>query len=193
MDPPKERSRSTQVLGFHRVLPLLHPRVLTDRPTPPRPDQASDTVALGQQGAGSVRSAPRQNGQQTGLTTTRLQQNLLPPNRRVQVWGRSGPVARWRSKRSNAAQAPPGCILLGHLHPHRAKLRRPRLRIPRGLQINRTLEALLDLDEGAVCYQNGPQKPHILESPEEADRTDGAVAREITGLQFQNSPRRGKE
>src|SRR5216683_3930068 len=145
MDPTKERPRSAQVPGFHRVLPLLHPRILTDRPTPTRPHQTSDTVALGRQRAGSIRGAPRQDGQQTGPTAARLRQNLLPPNRRVEVQGGGGPVTGRRDKGGDTTKATPSRVLLSHLHPHGTKLRRSRSRVPGGLQINQALEALPDL------------------------------------------------
>src|SRR6266851_4037979 len=111
VDPTKKRPRSMQIPGLHRILSLLYPRILADRPTPTRPNQTSDTVALGRQRAGSVRSAPRQDDQQTGPPATRLRQNLLPPNRRIKVWGRSGPIARWGSQRDDTAQTTPGRVL----------------------------------------------------------------------------------
>ncbi len=50
----------------------------------------------------------------------------------------------------------PRRILFCHLFPHRTKLRRLRPRIPRGPEIDRTLEALPDLDKGTIRNRNGP-------------------------------------
>src|SRR6266851_5716806 len=125
MDLTKEHPQSTQVSGFHRVLSLLHPRVLSNHPTSTRPHQASNDMALGRQRTSRIQNALRQNGQQTGPTATQLRQNLLSPNRRVQVWSRGGPIPRRRNKRSNPTKTTPRHILLRHLLPHGTKLRCP--------------------------------------------------------------------
>src|SRR5713101_4528694 len=75
MDPPEECLRSLQIPRLHRLLPLLHTRLLADRPTPTRSNKTGNGMALGRQGAESIRRAERQNGQQTHPTTTQLQQN----------------------------------------------------------------------------------------------------------------------
>src|SRR6266851_4637035 len=118
VDSTKERPRSTQVPGLHWVLSLLYPRVLADCPTPTRPHQAGDAMALGRQRASRVRNAPRQNGQQAGPTTTKLRQNLLPPNRRIQVRSGGSLISGRGNERSNATKAAPRRILLRHLLPH---------------------------------------------------------------------------
>src|SRR6266851_3350964 len=59
-------------------------------------------MALGRQRASRVRNAPRQNGQQAGPTTTQLQQNLLPPNRRIQVRSRGSLISGRGNERGNA-------------------------------------------------------------------------------------------
>src|SRR5216683_1928250 len=59
LDPTKECSRSAQVSGVHRILLLLYTGILSDRPTPAQPHEASDDVALGRQGTTHVRVPPR--------------------------------------------------------------------------------------------------------------------------------------
>ena len=175
IDPPPKCPQSLQILRIHWLLPLLHPGILADCQTALRPHKAGNVLALGWKGARSIQELKGQDGQQTSPPTTKLQQNVLPPNGCVKVQSRSSPILRWGNERGDAKEATPNHVLFHHILPYWTELQHSQPRIPWSHQVNWTLEALPYLDQRTLHNWNGPQEPHILEGPQEANRANSML------------------
>ncbi len=70
LDPSLEHLRSPEVPQLHWLLPVLHPRVLTNCQTIARPHKTSNDMALGWERTISIWNPEGQNGQQTYSTAT---------------------------------------------------------------------------------------------------------------------------
>src|SRR6266566_8874024 len=77
--------RSTTIPRVHRLLPILRPKLLKNRPTTPRFDEENDPLALGSTPRKSISGTKGANVLQPGPYPTRLQQKVLPTNRRVGI------------------------------------------------------------------------------------------------------------
>ena len=72
LDAPTKRNRSSTIPRIHRILSLLHTRILTNRTTTTRSHKTSNPLALGNGSTDSIPNPERQNVQQTGTTPTRF-------------------------------------------------------------------------------------------------------------------------
>src|SRR5882757_2151877 len=81
---PKSQRRAI-ILRLYRILPLLHPQLLTHRPPPHRPHKESHGISLGRDATESVRNNENAHVFATSAPPTRLQQTLLSIHRRLTV------------------------------------------------------------------------------------------------------------
>jgi len=91
LETTMERNQSSTLPRLHRVLLLLHQRILPDCMTLARPDQAEHCLALGNRSAKSLQRTSNQNVWQTSPNESRSNENVLPPNQCVIQWSRSSP------------------------------------------------------------------------------------------------------
>src|SRR5260370_42000371 len=84
--PANNRHRSTPVPRIHRVLSVLYPKLLENRPTTPRPYKEDNPMALGQTPSRSIQDPKNSHVPKTCVTPTQLCKTLLPSNRRLHVW-----------------------------------------------------------------------------------------------------------
>ena len=126
LDPALKPQGGATIPRIHRVLPVLHPRVFSHRPTAARPHQTGDPLALGRTTAACVRHPQGVNVRQARLTAAGLREGVLPADRHLSIWGRGHPILRRRNndvKLTECQTLPtPHSILLKHLYPHGAKL-----------------------------------------------------------------------
>ena len=116
--------RRTSLSRFHRLLPIFRPQLLDDRPTPNRTHKESGTLPLGNTPKESVRDAQNTYVSTTNPTPTRLQETLLPCNRRFSLRRRSRTLTGGRVTPSHQKTNPtPHSLLLSYLHPDGKELR----------------------------------------------------------------------
>src|SRR5258707_14520438 len=84
--PANYRHRSTPVPRVHRILSVLYPKLLKNRPTTPGPYEEDNPVALGPIPVQSIRNPENPHVQETRSTPTQLCKTILPPNRRIGIW-----------------------------------------------------------------------------------------------------------
>src|SRR5258707_10120742 len=72
--------QSTPILRVHRVLPILHPKLLKNRTTPPRSYKEDDPMALGQTSIQSLQDFENPHVSKTCTPPAKLCKMLLPPN-----------------------------------------------------------------------------------------------------------------
>jgi hypothetical protein len=80
-DSPRRQS----LPGIHRILPILHQRLLEDRKTTDPPYQKGDTICMGRSPSESLRHPQETHVSKPDPTPTRLHQTILPSHRRVRV------------------------------------------------------------------------------------------------------------
>jgi hypothetical protein len=90
--------RRPSIFGIHRILPILHPELLENRPPPHTPHKKGRRVQLGGTTGQSIRNVEVPHVRATRTTATRLQQTLLPLHRRVRLRRGSRTLTRGRIK-----------------------------------------------------------------------------------------------
>src|SRR5258707_9237051 len=78
--------QSTPILGIHRVLLVLYPKLLEDYLTTPRPHKEDNPMALGQTPIRSIRNFENPHGSKTRATPAQLRKAFLPSNRCLRIW-----------------------------------------------------------------------------------------------------------
>src|SRR6266403_3644138 len=118
---------------------------------------------------------------------------ILPPDGCIGVWrgrhtltrGKRLPLINQKIK----THSPSNCVLLGHLHTHRKKLRYLRKGATGHHEIIGALEILLRMDKRTLHNPNRPRKSAVLEVPKELKPKDGTMARGPTRIRLRDSPR----
>jgi hypothetical protein len=77
--------RRQSLPGIHRILPILHQRLLEDRKTTDPPHQEGDTIRMGRSPSKSLRDPQETHVPKPDLTPTRLHQTILPSHRRIRI------------------------------------------------------------------------------------------------------------
>jgi hypothetical protein len=76
MDNANRHHRNPKILGFHRVLPIFHTRLLCDSTTTTGINTQRNPLVLDRKTTTSIRNIKRQNVHKTCLKTTRLHQDF---------------------------------------------------------------------------------------------------------------------
>jgi hypothetical protein len=116
---------SLKIPGFHGLLPLLHQRLLEDRPTTTATDTPNDTLVMANRRTNSIRDTLQSNDRQTSAASTRLYKAILPTDRHIGIWCGSHTLTRgWilELKHHLKTQTPPRHVLLCHIHRNRMQL-----------------------------------------------------------------------
>jgi hypothetical protein len=85
LETPTNSPRRQSLPGIHRILPILHQRLLKDRKTTDPPHQESDTIHMGRSPSERLRDPQKTHVSKPNLTPTRLHQTILPSHRRVRI------------------------------------------------------------------------------------------------------------
>src|SRR6266851_768958 len=125
----------------------------------------------------------RQNVRKAGTKSARFHQNVLPPNRRLSLWG-GGCTFPGGGCREPQTKTPPGSLLLCHIYSYRTKVRHLRTGVLSGYQGTRKLESIPHLDENPVHYRDRPQEPYVLEVSEKIEWEDGPMAQAAARLRL---------
>ncbi len=150
------------ILGIHRLLSVLHPRIFPNHMTIVRPHKKCNTVALECQTTNGIWRTTGQDVHKASPTITELQKNILSTNWCFGIWCRSCTLTEGRIHEFQT-QMSPRRLLFHHLYANRTTLNHLQMRILSCHQGPGELEGLPHLDEDPVHHQNQPQEPHILE------------------------------
>ena len=182
--------RRSGISGIHRILPIFHPELFENRPPPHTPHKKGRCVQLGGTTGQSIRNIEVPHVRATRATATRLQQTLLPLHRRIRLRHGSRTLTGGRTKPTHQkTHATPHSILLGHLHPHRTKLRYLRTRATGSHKSPDSLETTLSSDPRSSHNPHGPCEPHLLEIPQESQQEGSTMVHRATRLPSKHKTR----
>ena len=159
-------ARSTKIPRIHRILQILHTKLLTHCLTTTQPNTEDNPVALGRPTTRSIWSTTKCNVWQTSTKTTRLHQTIHCINWHIGLWRESYTLTRgriWPTKTLKETQITPCRVLFGHLHTHWKRLRHIRMRTTSHHQSNHTLETVSHMDRRTIHNQNRSHEPTLLE------------------------------
>jgi hypothetical protein len=124
LETPTNGPRRQSLPGIHRILPILHQRLLEDRKTTNPSYQESDAICMGRSPNYSLRDPQETYVPKPNPTATRLHQTILPSHRRVRVRRGSRTLTGGRqTPQKNLTNQTPHSLLLRNIHPNRAQLR----------------------------------------------------------------------
>jgi hypothetical protein len=131
LETPTNGPRHQSIPGIHRILPILHQRLLEDRKTTNPPNQEGNTIRMGRSPSQGLRNPQKTHVPEPDPAPARLHQTILPSHRRVRVRRGSCTLTRGRqTPQENLTNQTPYSLLLRNVHPNRAQLRHLRERAP---------------------------------------------------------------
>src|SRR5712671_2470950 len=160
------RNRCPIIPRVHRVLPILHSKLLQDRKTPPTTDEKRHRLGMGTRTKTSLRTPQNLNVPAPSTRSTKLQQTIRRTHRRFSLWRGRHTLTRGRNtpKRQNLETvASSHSLLFGHVYSGRKKLRHLRERTPSRSQGVKTLETPSGRIPLPFHSRHGPRQSRILE------------------------------
>ena len=166
LETPTDSQRRQSLPRFHRLLPILHKRLLKDRKTLDPPNQESDPIYMGRGPNQSLRNPQDTHVSEPNTTPTRLHQTILPRHRRVCIRRGSRTLTRGRqTPQKNLTNQTPHSLLLRNIHANRAQLRHLRKRTPGTNESPSPLAAPLSRINNSSHGPYRPREPNLLEVP----------------------------
>jgi hypothetical protein len=123
----QQPDRNTKVLRIHWILPILCPKLLTNRMTTASSNKEDDPLGMDKNTTLGLRPPKSTNVRSTSPNPTRLRKEVLPPSRCLGVQCGRRTLTRGRnhnpfSSKTTKTSPAPYCVLLGNLHSHGMKL-----------------------------------------------------------------------
>src|SRR5712672_1495397 len=121
---PKKPHRCPLIPRLHRVLPLLHPQLLTRHMTLTRLDEESDSVDLGRSPNKSLRNPKGAHVHETSADPTAIRQTVRTSHRCISIWRGRHTLTRGRHQPTKTLETPPppDCLLFGDIYTNRKEL-----------------------------------------------------------------------
>src|SRR5712671_642779 len=113
MATPKEPHRCPLILRFHRILSLLHPKLLVCRKTLVRLNEESDTMDLDRSSNKGFRDIEDTDVLKTRTNPATVRQTLRSPYRRIGLWRGHHTLTRGRNQppKTFKTTSSPHCLL----------------------------------------------------------------------------------
>src|SRR5712675_2432856 len=115
---PKKSHRRPLIPRFHRILPLLHPKLFTRRTTLIGPDEEGDPVDLGRSPDKGFRNPENAHVYETSADPTAIRQTIRTSYQRIGLWRGRHTLTRGRHQPTKTLKTapPPNCLLLCDVH-----------------------------------------------------------------------------
>jgi hypothetical protein len=193
LETPANGPRRQSLPGIHRILPILHQRLLEDRKTTNPPNQESDTVRMGGRPNQSLQNPQRTHVPEPNPAPTRLHQTILPSHRRVRIRCGSCTLTRGRqTPQKKLTNQTPHSLLLRNVHPNQTQLRHLQERTSGTDESPSPLAAPPSRINNPSHSPHRPHKPDLLEIPMQGKPPHSTLVRRTPRIPLKD-PTRARE